>query len=200
MAKKCDLKKWFVIGLLIVVIFFLFHSFSAMNRVEGYSSQNEGPYRNCSDITNCNSCQDYTTSVDGKCAWCVNKNKCVARSPPQKSDPNFDSKYTDFLYFNSHQDECTSDYKDCGKSSNSSNSSNCNNNTMNPIVKWFLVKQAVTPTTTPTTTTDSTSTTSTTSSTTDPTSTTSTTTTVEPATPTTTDSTSSTVEPATPTS
>lgn len=195
MAKKCDLKKWFVIGLLIVVIFFLFHSFSAMNRVEGYTSQNEGPYQNCSDITNCNSCQDYTTSVDGKCAWCVNKNKCVSRSPPQKSDPNFDSKYTDFLYFNSHQDECTSDYKDCGKSSNSSN---CNNNTMNPIVKWFLVKQALTPTTTtPTTTTPTTPTTTTAATTTDSTSTTST---VEPATPTTTDSTSATVEPTTTTS
>ena len=145
MAKKCDLKKWLVIGLLIVVIFFLFHSFSTMSKFEGYTSQNEGPYENCSDITNCSSCQDYTTKIDGKCGWCVNKKKCVAREPPQRGDPNFESKYTDFIYFNSHQDECTSDFKDCTNVPGPALGPVDPDKDMHPIFKWFLIKKTVTP-------------------------------------------------------
>jgi hypothetical protein len=139
MAKKCDYKKWVVIGLLIVVIFFLFHSFSSMGKFEGFASQDEGPYNNCADIMNCNSCHDYTTRIDGKCAWCVNKKKCVAREPPQKGDPNYNSKQVDFIYFDTHQDECTSDSKDCAKLPF------VPDHEMHPLLKWFLIKKKTAP-------------------------------------------------------
>ena len=183
MVKKCDLKKWFIIGLLIVVIFFLFHSFSAMNRVEGFGSDP------CTQYTNCNSCSSANVggsnpnAYGGICGWCKQTGTCMS---------------TEHEYYMNNQSpcKCSTDTQDCNRSNCGNTPNNPDNNDMHPILKWFLIKTSVTPTTTTTTitatpdATTSTTSSSTTSSSTTP-STTSTTT------PTTTSTTSTTPMPTT---
>jgi hypothetical protein len=150
MAKKCDYKKWFVIGLLIVVIFFLFHSFSTINIFEGFNNKMDP----CNKITNCNECSNANVGgsnpnqYGGVCGWCKKTGTCMS---------------TEQNYYMANQDRCncSTDDRDC-------TAVGCGNikpdsNGTHPILKWYLIlkKRATNttdPSTTDTTTTDTTTT------------------------------------------
>ena len=153
MVKKCNLKKWFVIGLVIVVIFFLFHSFSAMNRVEGFGSDPCTKYTNCNTCSSANVGGSNPNAYGGNCGWCKQTGTCMS---------------TEHQYYMNNQSpcKCSTDTQDCNQN-NCGNTPNDPGNNMNPILKWFLIKTAAT--TIPTTTTTSPTGSSTTTPTTTPT-------------------------------
>lgn len=137
MAKKCDLKKWFVIGLLIVVIFFLFHSFSAMNRVEGFGSDNCTQYTNCKSCSSANVGGSNPNTYGGNCGWCKQTGTCMS---------------TEHEYYMNNQSpcKCSTDTQDCNRSNCGNTPNDPDNNDMHPIFKWFLIKKKVTPPPAPT--------------------------------------------------
>ena len=161
MAKKCNYKKWFIIGLLIVVTFFLIHSFSSMNKFEGFDNKPDpcNKYTDCKKCSNANVGGSNPNSYGGVCGWCKKTGTCMS---------------TEQNYYMNNQDRCncSTDDRDC-------NTTGCGNikpdsNDTHPILKWYLIlKKRMTNTTDPSTTDPSTTDPSTTDpSTTDPSTTT----------------------------